>query len=117
MSVWYLDVTVRKHQGAEAARVVPCYVDLGVEASVLPSDVLAELGVVPDSTAAFRRLDGAKLKRRSGWAFLEVEGRSAYERVAFGEPDDIPLLAKSTLARLELFVDPLHRGIHPLKRN
>ncbi len=116
MGLTFVDLTVRKTSGAPEARVVSCTVDSGATSTVLPSTLLAELGVQPSDEQQYRLADGTRVSRKRGWAYVELDGRGAYTRVVFGEPGDSSLIGVLTLEELELFLDPLRRELHQLEQ-
>lgn len=116
MGVTVVELRVRKSADATESRTVECTVDTGATASVLPGELLREIGVSPVDQQHYRLADGSRISRERGWAYVELEGRGAYARVVFGEEGDGTLLGVMTLEELELFVDPLHRELHQLEQ-
>ena len=116
MGIAFVDVTVRRSPESPDTRTVSCLIDTGATTTVLAGELLAELGIAPHDEVRFSLADGSQVLRKVGRAFVEFEGRGEYTRVAFGEPGDSNLLGVLTLEELQLFVDPLHRELHPLKQ-
>ncbi len=117
MGLTHVEITVRKALGNPVARTAQCLVDSGATATVLPAELLREIGVAAVDEQVFRLADGSKITRPRGWAYVELGGRGAYSRVVFGEPGDSNLIGVLTLEELELFLDPLHRELHNIEQS
>lgn len=117
MGLTHVEITIRKTKGAPAARAVRCLVDSGATMTVVPRQLLEELGVEAEDTVSFELADGSTIDRRTGWVYVEFDGHSGYSPVVFGEPGDTELLGILTLENLRLWLDPLHRELHPLKQS
>ena len=116
MGLTHVDLRIRKDRDADQFVEVRCLVDTGATGTIVPAELLENLGVQPDDEQVFRLADGTKISRPRGWAFVELEGRSAYTRVVFGAEGDSSLIGVLTLEMLELFVDPLHRQLHHIEQ-
>jgi predicted aspartyl protease len=116
MGLTHLDITVRKTPEAPDFRKVECLIETGATMTVLADALLAELAIQPHDEVSFRLADGSRINRKVGRAFVELQGRGEYTPVVFGEPGDTNLLGVLTLEELRLFVDPLHRELHPLEQ-
>ncbi|MFQ5807738.1 MAG: aspartyl protease family protein [Phycisphaerae bacterium] len=114
MGIADVDIVIRKSPESPESRTVNCLIDTGAAMTVLPADLLSELGLVPHDEVQFRLADGSRITRKVGRVFVEFEGRAEYAPVAFGEHGDSNLLGVLTLEELRLFIDPLHRELHPL---
>lgn len=116
MGVTFVDVELQRVEDASDSRTVRCLVDSGSTYTVVPAELLHELGVTPKSSVVFELADGSTVKRSTGWAFVRLNGHSGYTPIAFGEKGDSELLGVLTLENLGLWLDPLHRQLHPLKQ-
>ncbi len=116
MGLTHVDITIRKAKDAADARKVRCLVDSGATMTIVPGAVLHTIGIEPEDTVAFELADGSTIQRRTGWMYVEFDGHSGYSPVVFGEPGDSELLGVLTLENLRLWLDPLHRELHPLKQ-
>lgn len=116
MGLTFVDVRIRRSRETSDTRTVRCLVDSGATYTVVPRAILEELGIEPDDVVTFELADGSTIDRQRGWMYVEFEGHSGYSPVAFGEPGDSELLGTLTLENLRLWLDPLHRELHPLKQ-
>lgn len=80
-------------------------VDTGSEYNWLPSETLAQLGVVPVRIDRFETADGRVLERPVGFALVYAGERSAASAVVFANPGDLTLLGAHGLEGLNLRVD------------
>jgi predicted aspartyl protease len=94
---------------------VRLFVDSRAAFSVIPGDVLRNLGVKPDDTRHFELANGETIERKIGSTWFEVKGHRGAGPVVFGEPGDAKLLGVVTLECLGLAFDPLRREIKPLR--
>lgn len=115
MSVTYASILARKSPNAKRSKRVRCLVDTGAHLTVLPAELLRELGVRPRETEGFDLADGSTFERKTGDVFVEFRGRGAYTRAVFGEDDDATLLGMMTLEELHLWIDPIRRQLHPMR--
>ncbi len=89
-------------------------VDTGATISFLPTEVLANLGIVPRwPEREFETASGAVIRRRLGVASLAVDGYETITPVVFGEPGDATILGAVALESLGLIVDPIARRLIP----
>lgn len=116
MGLTFIDISVRKSKEAAEARSVKCLVDSGATLTVVPRELLEAVGIEPEQFIDFELADGTTIRRETGWMYVEFDGHSGYSPVAFGEPGDSELLGVLTLENLRLWLDPLHRELHPLKQ-
>ena len=116
MGLTFIDITIRPSPKSRQHRTLPVLVDTGASQTVVPGKLLRELGIEPHETMEFELADGSTIERKVGRAFIEIDGRGEYAPIVFGEKGDSDLLGVMTLELLRLFVDPLHRELHPLKQ-
>jgi len=85
-------------------------VDTGSTLTWLPDGVLRGLGIEPLGVQDFQTAGGGVLRRPVGEALVELEGVRYHVPVAFGGPEDVPLLGVTALEILGFEVDPVtHR--------
>ena len=97
------------------AEDVQCLVDSGAIYSLIPSAVLARLGIEPHSTRDFVLANGDVIRRQLATATFEYEGRRGDSMVIVGEPGDDPLLGATTLEGFGLVLDPFRRELRPMQ--
>ena len=99
--------------GAEQGRFAPVevLVDTGATYTVLPRELLHEIGVVPHTRAPFVVADGREIEFEIGRAWIRVDGRQERSLVVFG---DTALLGAFTLEALRLAPDPVGRRLIPV---
>jgi hypothetical protein len=86
-------------------------VDIGVELSWFPADILELLGIERRKVWHFRQADGTVLSRWTGPAFICAAGTFATDDVVFGEPRDLTLLGARSLEGLNLRIDPIRKTL------
>ena len=96
------------------AKELDLLVDSGSVYSVVPRQILDELGVLPDSVEKFHLADATTIERKVGEAAFTFEGKTRTSPVAFGEEGDATLLGVMTLESHGLLLDPLRREIRPM---
>jgi predicted aspartyl protease len=99
--------------GSERGRFEPidALVDTGATYTVLPRQLLQELGVVPHTRAPFLLADGSEVELELGRAWIRIDGRQELSLVVFG---DAALLGAFTLEALRLAPDPVARRLVPV---
>lgn len=80
-------------------------VDTGARYSVVPADLLQQLGVKPDRRGLFELGDGRRVEIDIGQAWATIKGVSAVTPAIFGMEGTDPLLGAMTLQILNLAVD------------
>lgn len=95
------------------AMEIEATVDTGAAYSMLPGNLLRQLGIEPSYTSAFEFADGRRINMDIGEARATINGTSVTTLVIFGE-DDVPaLLGAYTLEGLRLAVDPINQRLVP----
>lgn len=104
-------------RGAEAKRVreLDFLVDSGAIHSVVPAEILRELGVKPFKRTSFLLANGGSIERKVGTAHFVYKGHEGGAPVVFGEQGDQSLLGATTLEAMELALNPLTRELYPLE--
>ena len=89
-------------------------VDTGATYTVIPKDVLGELGVVVEETRFFEIADGTEIQLQSGEASIRVGDKRVTVVVVFGPEGSSPLLGATTLEMASLAVDPIREVLVPV---
>ncbi len=92
---------------------VKATVDTGATYTVLPSNLLKELGVPVARQARFELGDGRVVEMDVGRIWATINGVSDITPVVFGEDDSAPLLGAVTMEQLLLAVDPVQQRLVP----
>src|SRR5947208_13739201 len=106
MGITVLSIDVANPADPDNSRAIEFIVDSGAIYSVVPSDILAELGIKPIAVQEFRLADGSKIQRKKGVALFRYKEQVGGADVIFGEPGDHKLLGAFTLEALGLGLDP-----------
>ena len=89
-------------------------VDTGATYTVIPRDVLSDLGVVIEETRSFEIADGSEIQLHSGEASIRVGEKRVTVVVVFGPEGTAPLLGATTLEMASLAVDPIREVLVPV---
>ncbi len=89
-------------------------VDTGAGYTIVPSELLHELGVEATGEVELVLADGHRAVYAMGEARATIDGRSIPTIVVFGENHAKPLLGAYTLEGLRLVVDPANLTLVPL---
>ena len=92
--------------------MVTALVDTGAVHSMLPSELLHELGVVPSEDREFTLADGRRQRFPMGDALFRIGLEEHYSPVIFG-PDGQFLLGAVTLQVFSLIADTTHHKLIP----
>ncbi len=114
MGLTVLDIQVANPSAPEKTKSVEFLIDSGAIYSVVPTEILEELGIKPISEETFRLADGSKIVRKKGVALFKYMDKIGGADVVFGEKGDSKLLGAFTLEALGLTLDPLKRELKPL---
>ena len=90
---------------------IEALVDTGATHSLLPGNVLVELGVEPIERVMFQLADESTVDYDIGEARLRLDGRERTALVIFGPEGATPLLGATTLELFNLAVDPVGRRL------
>ena len=96
------------------ARELKFLVDSGAIYSVVPADILSELGIVADDIESFSLADLTEIRRPVGQAAFTYKGRTRTSPVMFGEPGDAILLGVMTLEAMGLLLDPVKQELRKM---
>ena len=114
MGITMLTVEVANPSDPDRSRAVEFLVETGAMHSVVPREILDELGIKATGTQVYRLADGSKVERKKGVASFRYSDRDGGSSVIFGEPGDFTLLGVVTLEDLGFGLDPLKRELLPL---
>ena len=89
----------------EQTRDIQATVDTGARYTVVPANLLRELGITPNRRSVFELGDGRRVEMDIGEARATVDGVSAVTPVIFGTDGTEPLLGAMTLQILNFAVD------------
>lgn len=90
-------------------------VDTGALYSVVPEDLLDELGIRRLERQQFTLADGTHVAYDVGEARFTVDGRTRTSQVVFAPKGVTPLLGAFTLESLGLMVNPVTRELLPMR--
>ena len=113
MSVTYLNVKVKNPQQPKKEVVGRFLVDSGAVYSVMPTSILAKLGIKPVDRQSFSLANGEVIEKAIGNAHFEYQGKRRSSPVVFGV-EGIYLLGAVTLESLGMILDPINRELKPL---
>ena len=108
-------VALQIHGPGEQRTVeVQALVDTGATHTLLPRDILIELGIIPEELVPFQLADERTVEYEVGEARLRLDGRERTTLVVFGPEGAAPLLGATTLELFNLAVDPMRRILVPV---
>ena len=114
MGLTVLEIEVGNPANPAQTEPIEFLIDSGAIYSVVPSEVLNRLGILPLVEQEFRLANGTKITRKKGGALFRYGDRVGVADVIFGEEGDSVLLGAFTLEALGLALDPLRRELRPL---
>jgi predicted aspartyl protease len=114
MGLTVLKLQVGNPARPDVTRELEFLIDSGAIYSVVPTAILAELGIIPLTEQEFRLANGETIVRKKGIALFKYSDKVGGADVIFGEPEDSTLLGAFTLEALGLALDPLKRELKPL---
>jgi clan AA aspartic protease len=96
------------------SRSVEALIDTGATHTLLPGDVLRDLGVEPLERVSFRLADERTVEYPVGEVRIRLDGRERMTVVIFGPEGATPLLGATTLELFNLAVDPVGKRLVPV---
>ena len=90
---------------------VEALVDTGSSHTLLPKDLLAQIGTRAIETVSFELADERVVEYEVGEARIRLDGRERSTLVVFGPEGVTPLLGATTLQLFNLAVDPLREQL------
>jgi clan AA aspartic protease len=113
MSTFQVSVQVAASAGGPY-QTLEALVDTGATYTVMPRDVLDDLGVVVEGNRFFEIADGSEIELQVGEASIRVGERRVTVLVVFGPEGIAPLLGATTLEMASLAVDPIRETLVPV---
>ena len=93
---------------------VQALVDTGSTYTVLPQDVLEQLGIIQEGQRSFELGDDRLVEYPIGYARMRLGEDQTIVLVVFGPEGISPLLGATALEHLSLAVDPIHQRLIPV---
>ena len=100
---------------AERRAAVTLLVDPGANYSMIPRQVLEQIGIAPLERVEFEIADGRRIHRDIGEATFFWDTKRGISQVIFGEDSDAAVLGVIALESLALEVDPFNQQLRPAK--
>lgn len=97
----------------ERSLTIEAMVDTGASYTIVPANLLKDLGVSPIDKISLVLADGRPVEYDIGEARATINDRSIPTLVVFGEDNARALLGAYTLEGLRLAVDPAHGRLVP----
>lgn len=113
MGTFTVDLQVLGPSGRKAVGV-QALVDTGATHTLLPRNLLVELGIDPTERVPFQLADERTVEYQVGEARIRLDGRERTTVVVFGPDDATPLLGATTLELFNMAVDPMRRSLFPV---
>ena len=107
-----VDFVIRNRNGTQA-RTLNGVVDTGASYTVIPAQILDDLGVEPEETLLFSFADGYRQELPVAWAEMELQGRRKHVYVVFGPDSRKILLGAMALETFALAADAKYRRLIP----
>ena len=107
MGFTYTKVLVYHPTEWEREKEVELLVDTGAMVSVIPHQVLTEVGIKPIAKQRVLAFGGGVIEREVGHVGIKVEDTRGGALVAFGEEGDTPILGIPVLESMGYQVDPV----------
>ena len=111
MGFTYIKILVCNPMATEKKKEVEVLVDTGAVFSVIPRDILEEVGIKPTAMREFKIFGGRKVERETGGALFQYDSVRAEVPVTFGEKEDKPILGVTALESLGYNVDPVTKKL------
>jgi len=108
-----LQFTIAHPIDLDRSAEVDLLVDTGALNSVVPQEILVDLGIPRQFRRVFRLANGQTIERDAGVAFFRWNGHMSAAPVVFAEPGDEALLGVTALEAMGLRVDPIKRVLEP----
>ena len=115
MGFTHLKVFVGNPAEWTRGREIEFLFDTGSFHTMIPREILEEVGVVPIKEQILTLADGREISRHVGVAFLSYKGRPGGTLVIFGEEGDKTLLGVLGLESMGYKLDPIKMELEPIK--
>ena len=93
---------------------IEALVDTGATYTVLPEDVLDQLGIDIREPRSFELADDRVVEYPVGYASIRLEEREIIGMVVFAPQGSAPLLGATALETASFAVDPIHQRLIPV---
>lgn len=113
MATVVVKVAIANPQDLTHRTYLEVLVDTGAVYSIVPGNLLHELGVEPLARKVFKTADGRSVERLLTDVTLFYNGEQGATRVIFGESNDAAVLGLHALETLGLEVDPVNQQLRP----
>jgi aspartyl protease family protein len=102
--------------GSAGQRVtIDALVDTGATFTLVPADLLRELGISPQRRARLRLADGRSHEQEVGHLLVELDGLEGPTYVVFGANGAPPAIGAMTIEGFLLGVDPVGQRLVPVE--
>ena len=113
MAITFLKLKVINPEHPKKIKECEFLVDSGAIYSVVPKDVLKNLGIKATSLQEFILANGEVITRPIGNAYFKYQGKIRAAPVVFGDKG-VFLLGVTTIEAFGLILDPFRRELRPL---
>lgn len=107
-----VDFVIRNRATAQA-RTLNGVVDTGASYTVIPAQILDELGIEREETKVFSFADGSRRELAIAWAEMELQGQRGNVYVMFGPDSRKTLIGALALETFALAADAKYRRLIP----
>ena len=107
-----VDFVIRNRNGAQA-RELNGVVDTGASYTVIPAQILDELGIERERIRTFSFADGSRRELATGWMEMELQGERDAVQVVFGPDSRKILIGALALETFALAADAKYRRLIP----
>ena len=114
MGTFLVEIEIGDPQG-ERFEALSALVDTGSTYTVVPRQLLEQLGVAPHTRDNFRLADGRIIEQDIGRTWVRVDGREEITLVVFGGEGSSSLLGAYTLEGFRLAADPVRKRLIPVE--
>ena len=112
LGTFSVDFVIRNRNSMQA-RALSGVVDTGASYTVIPSQILDELGIEREGTRVFSLADGSRQEFPIGWAEIELQGQRGNIYVVFGVDRRKTLLGAMALETFAMAADAKNRRLIP----
>ena len=107
-----VDFVIRNRNGSQA-KTLNGVVDTGASYTVIPAQILDELGIEKRKTRTFSFGDGSRRELATGWVEMELQGDRDDVQVVFGPDSRKILIGAIALETFALAADAKYRRLIP----
>jgi predicted aspartyl protease len=110
-----VEVSAYNPEKLAECRVVKLLADTGAMYSIIPRQILDNLGIKPRWRRKFSLANGQRIERDGSHALYRVGEYEGYAPVIFGEENDKPILGVTALEAMGLQIDPVTQELKPIE--